>query len=151
MDWYSGCYGLILNLTSGQKGEGAGRVVGCGFNHPHSLTYWNEKLYLCSSATGDFHQCGFDKRGNFINSDPMRITETHFLRGLHKVDGGWIMGGSSRRHQEKIAETLELYFFEDSSNRVVETQSINRTAEIYDILPWKAEIMEPIIRRHSLG
>ena len=145
-DWCSGGYGLVLNVT-GSGGHGEGRVVGCGFNHPHSLKYIEPDLYLCSSATGIFHVCEFNGDSLLREKAQYRVTEDHFLRGACHADGGWYLGGSSTRHGEVLSDTMEIYFLEEASGRV-EKRIIEGGGEIYDILPWREEILEPIVERH---
>ena len=148
-DWCTGGYGIILNLT-GDGSNGAGRVVGCGFNHPHSLNYVDDRLYLCSSATGVFHVCELDPDGTVRETGRFQVTNDHFLRGAYNTDGGWYLGGSSTRHGEVMADTIEIYRLETDTGRV-EKRSIPGNGEIYDILPWRDDVMQPIIRKHFSG
>lgn len=148
-DWCTGGYGLVLNLT-GDGPTGAGRVVGCGFNHPHSLNYVDDRLTLCSSATGVFHVCELEWHGLVREARRYQVTEDHFLRGACRCDGGWFLGGSSTRHGQVMSNTIEIYRLETATGRV-ERRSIPGTGEIYDILPWREEVMQPLIRRHFSG
>jgi hypothetical protein len=145
-DWCTGGYGLILNLT-GESHRGAGRIVGCGYNQPHSLNYIDPFLYLCSASTGIFHICEFTADGTVIEKSQHKITENHFLRGAYAVEDGWFLGGSSRRQGELVAENIEIYHF-DTISETVQKKQIQGKGEIYDILPWKDEIMAPIIEHH---
>lgn len=145
-DWCTGGYGLIINL-SGENNIGKGRIVGCGFNHPHSLHYISPYLYVCSSATGIFHVCAFAKDGTLHEVKYYKVTKDHFLRGALKSNNGWFLGGSTTRHGEKIAKIMEIYFLNDVTG-AVEKKEFAGEGEIYDILPWKDEIMELLIKKH---
>lgn len=79
-DWCTGGYGLILRLD-GAPGSGAGRVVGSGFNHPHSLTCHENCLHLCSSSTCEFHVCEVDAHGLIRELKRFQISKDHFVRG----------------------------------------------------------------------
>jgi hypothetical protein len=116
-DWCSGGYGLVMNLT-GDKEMGKGRIIGCGVNHPHSLTFQSPYLYLCSSATGDFHQFEFDDFGILREINRIHVTDRHFLRGVHRVDDGWLLGGSSVRHGEVMERTTALYHLNEATWKV---------------------------------
>ncbi|MCB0319748.1 MAG: hypothetical protein KDD60_02410 [Bdellovibrionales bacterium] len=154
-EWCSGGYGLILNLTGYSKeiqnGEhrinvpdhSSGRIVQCGLNHPHSLTLSNGNLYYCSSATGQFHRSAFLQDGGLRETGRFTITQKHFLRGAYRSEKGWILGGSSSRHGQTLTDTIALYLFDEDSMKAQEV-SIPLPGEIYDILPWKEEIMNPV-------
>ncbi len=145
-EWCTGGYGLILNLT-GESHNGAGRIIGCGFNHPHSLNYIDPFLYLCSSSTGTFSICEFSGTGTLIEKSQHKITEDHFLRGACYMQDGWFLGGSTFRHEQLIAENVEIYYF-NMLSETIQKKEIQGKGEIYDILPWKDEIMAPIIKNH---
>jgi hypothetical protein len=145
-DWCTGGYGLIINLTV-ESHKGAGRIVGCGLNHPHSLNYVDPYLYLCSSSTGTFSICEFSGTGTLIEKSQFKITQDHFLRGACHVENGWFLGGSTFRHEQLIAENVELYYF-NASSETIQRKEIQGKGEIYDILPWNDEIMTPVIKHH---
>ena len=144
--WCNGGYGVILNLDGG-VGRGHGRIIGCGFDHPHSLVYVNPYLYICSSATGVFHLCEFDQGNNLREKTRFEVTADHFLRGAYYVDGHFFLGGSTRRHGQVIAKNIEIYKIKMSSGEI-EKRQLKMEGEIYDILPWKDNIMQPIIKHH---
>jgi hypothetical protein len=145
-EWCAGGYGLVINLT-GRNKTGAGRIIGCGFNHPHSLKYHDPFLYICSSATGTFHICNFNDSGTLTEIFNFKVTDNHFLRGALKTEERWFLGGSSFRHGELLSEDVEIYLLNELTG-IVQKKSIPGKGEIYDILPWKDEIMEPIIDRY---
>jgi hypothetical protein len=144
-NWHNGGYGLVINVTGGPQ-TGAGCIVGCGFNHPHSLTYVAPHLYLCSSTTGTFSVCSFNNNGTIVEDYRHKITKDHFLRGAYCYNDGWFLGGSTNRHGEVISENVEIYHLTPSTGETVKKE-IRGKGEIYDILPWKDEIMSPIINR----
>jgi hypothetical protein len=143
-DWHSGGYGVILNLSGGPRPVGAGRIVGCGFNHPHSLSYIEPNLYLCSSTTGTFSVCSFNKNGTLFEKSQFKVTNDHFLRGACYSNGSWFLGGSTNRHGKVISENVEIYHLTPSSGNLIKKE-ISGSGEIYDILPWRDEIMTPIL------
>ncbi len=145
-DWCKSGYGVILNL-SGDEDKGVGRIVGCGFNHPHSLQYVDPFFYVCSSSTGVFHVCSFTKSGELTEKSRFDITDDHFLRGAYKASDGWFLGGSSFRHGMTISNSMEVYFLKES-NGEIEKKALGISGEIYDILPWNDEILQPIIEKH---
>ncbi len=145
-DWCNSGYGVIMNL-SGHKNKGEGRIIGCGFNHPHSLQYVNPFFYVCSSATGIFHVCDFTKSGELTEKSQFKITDDHFLRGAYNTSDGWFLGGSSVRHSKIISNSMEIYFFKESTGKI-EKKTLGVPGEIYDVLPWNDEILQPIIEKH---
>lgn len=138
-DWCVGGYGLVLNLTGNGK-TGAGRIVGCGLNHPHSLTFEDPFLYLCSSSAGDFHVFEFDSHGVMREKKRYHVTHEHFLRGVYRMPDGWLLGGSAVRHGEVISHTTALYFLEEKTGRI-EKKTVGGPGEIYDVLPWKDAVL----------
>ena len=69
------------------------------------------------------------------------------MRGAYFVDNGWFLGGSTRRHDELLGGNVEIYYF-DTLAETVQKKEIPGQGEIYEILPWKDEIMTPIIKRY---
>jgi hypothetical protein len=102
---------------------------------------------VCSSSTGTFSICDFSSTGTLIEKSQHKITEDHFLRGACFSDSGWFLGGSTFRHNKLIAENIEIYYF-DIISQTVQKKEIQGKGEIYDILPWNDEIMNPIIKHH---
>jgi len=144
--WCRGGYGLALNLT-GDRGAGAGRVVGCGWNHPHSLVYRDGHLHLCSAAAGVFHACAFTDDGTLVERRRVPVTQTHFLRGAWHSGDGWFLGGSTSRHGEVMARDMAVYFLDDASGRCT-SKAVPGAGEIYDVLPWRDDLLGLILRRH---
>jgi hypothetical protein len=151
-DWCCGGYGLVLNLSSKHNSNcnAGGCVVGCGFNHPHSLAFHAPFLFLCSSATGIFHVSRLASSGVLVPHSEVQITKTHFLRGACKIANYWYLGGSTFRHERLVAENLEIYRLDVSTGRL-NTRVIEGRGEIYDILPWRDDLLEPIIARYFAG
>lgn len=148
-DWCTGGYGVILNLT-GNGVTGKGRIVGCGFNHPHSLNFVDPYLYLCSSATGIFHKCEIDDTGVVREKDRFKVSQDHFLRGAHKMGTEWFLGGSAVRHGQGVvlSQRVVLYRLDEETGKVENRTVLWGHGEIYDVLPWRDEVMEPLIRKH---
>ena len=132
--------GVIINL-SGNDTTGRGSIVGCGFNHPHSLTYLAPYLYVCSSATGVFKRMKFDEDGVLYCDRKYKVTDKHFLRGALKVANKWILGGSARRHWEPLNNDAAIYILDEDTGEVHQ-RKIKGKREIYDILLWDDAICD---------
>ena len=145
-DWCKGNYGILIN-ASGHNNKSKGRIVGCGFNHPHSLNYINPYLYLCSSSTGTFHICKFNNQGTISDNEHNIITHDHFLRGAYKFNNIWFLGGSTIRHGEQLSKYVEIYSFNESTKEIQKKQ-LNLDGEVYDILPWSEHILTPILKNN---
>ena len=115
--WCSQKYGLLINVT-GNPVVGPGAIIGCGFNHPHSLQYHDPYVYLCSSATGTFIRLSMDKNGFVTKKVEYAVTSEHFLRGALKIGSKWVLGGSSMRHAQVMSNTASLYFFSESTRKI---------------------------------
>lgn len=146
-DWSASGYGLILNLNGGDK-KGVGRVVGCGFDQPHSLHYVPpNQLYVSSSATGVLHVCDITEAGLVQERRRHPVTQSHFLRGAYRVSSGWLLGGSCFRRGPKQSDHMEIYLLDETSGSVT-VKRIELMGEIYDILPWHEDILRPLIARN---
>ena len=102
---------------------------------PHSLTLYDGKLYCCSSGIGVLHQMGLTERGALREIKQTKISDSHFIRGLHFHENGILIGGSTARHGQKLSETIALYKADKEMN-VEEQIDLKLEGEIYDILPW---------------
>ncbi|MCR4665893.1 MAG: hypothetical protein K5657_01210 [Desulfovibrio sp.] len=136
--WQKAGLGCIYYLTREGKRTLA-RIVACGINCPHSLVLHEGDIYCCSSASGDFLQFHPDEENRLHLVKTVHVTSTHFLRGALRIDGGWILGGSSRRHAEDGGGMLLYKLADDGGCR---TMIAGGTGEIYDILPWNP-VLEP--------
>jgi len=136
--WCSQRYGILINVT-GNHVVGPGAIVGCGFNHPHSLVYHEPFAYLCSSATGSFVRIAFDKDGFVQQKREFHITSNHFLRGAMRVGKNWVLGGSSMRHGEVLNSTASLFFFNENT-KLIREYDLGFPGDIYDIIPCNDEI-----------
>ena len=94
-----------------------------------------------------FSICEFTRAGTLIEKSQFKITEDHFLHGTCQVEDGWFLGGSTFRHEKLIAENVEIYYF-NASSETIQRKEIQGKGEIYDILPWEDEIMTPVIKHH---
>ena len=135
--WCSQRYGLLINITGNQV-VGPGAIVGCGFNHPHSLHYFEPYIYLCSSATGELVRLSLDEHGFVKQKLEFAITSEHFLRGSMRIGSKWVLGGSSMRHGQVVNNTAALYFFCEKT-KVIQKYDLSFPGEIYEILPWREE------------
>ena len=142
-DWSQGGFGVILNID-GHPPHGMGAILACGLNHPHSLTYQNGNLYVCSSATGVFARYRFDSQNRLHLDAEWLIAQHHFLRGALDANGKWYLGGSTPRHGDRLANRTALFCFDEQTGQVIERQ-LPFGGEIYDILPWNPKI------RHFAG
>lgn len=138
--WQKMDYGLLLSLEK-HSGRNVGRVLAGGLSCPHSLVWHGDSLYCCASATGEFIRFSFNARGMLVEQETRHVTDAHFLRGaLPLGDGSWILGGSHIRHVE--GSGMALYRLEVDGN--ITALPVAAAGEIYDILPWRDEIMRPV-------
>lgn len=126
------------------KGKTISRIVATGLNCPHSLVGYEGDIYCCSSAMGELCQLRPDTDGSYQFVRKIKVTDSHFLRGLLRIDGGWLLGGSSSRRQ-KDGIGMCLYFLSDTGD--VEYLPLAWPGEIYDILPWEDDLMPAIADR----
>lgn len=136
-DWKSEGWGVIYYLRR-REGRTLSRIVASGLNCPHSLCVREGNVYCCSSARGEFYRFQPDERGQLRQTRRWKITDRHFLRGALRVENGWVLGGSSRRHEAE-GGGMALYFLDDAGG--VELLPVAGVGEIYDILPWDAQCM----------
>lgn len=123
------------------KGCTLGRIVASGLNCPHSLTVHDGDVYCCSSPRGEFYRFTPDDDGQLRRVGLRKVTNSHFLRGVLRVEDGWLLGGSSRRHQ-KDGGGMSLIRLPDSG--ATEELPVAGAGEIYDILPWDDALMPAI-------
>ncbi|MDR1659097.1 MAG: hypothetical protein LBR94_01990 [Desulfovibrio sp.] len=142
LDWKSEGWGVIYYLRRIGK-RTVSRIVATGLNCPHSLYEWRGDVYCCSSARGEFYCLHPDEYGLLHETRRIKVTDTHFLRGVLRVEGGWLLGGSSRRHQND-GGGMVLFFLSDNGS--METLPVAAVGEIYDILPWDAGLMACVAR-----
>lgn len=144
--WCHGGYGLVLNLDGGQDGH-SGRIVACGLNHPHSLLWHDEHLFICSSATGVLHRLKPTEDGCFIEVGRMKITETHFLRGMCVFENQLVLGGSTARHGQALCQEMAVYCLSRQTGEL-RHKLIPVPGEIYDIVPWHDDVLELLRSTH---
>lgn len=137
LDWQSEGWGVIFYLRR-REGRTVSRILATGLNCPHSLHAFQDRVYCCSSAHGEFYCFRPDAQGLLREERRWKVTGTHFLRGVLRAEKGWVLGGSSRRYQDD-GGGMVLFFLHDDG--AVETLPVARVGEIYDILPWNAGLM----------
>ena len=140
--WSTSGMGVLINISDG---HGAGRLVGYGLNHPHTLLFSDQQLFNCSSSQGIFHSWTFNESGTLRSSKNIPVTQDHFLRGACRSGGKWYLGGSTARHNMAASRNMAVYRVNESSG-TIERRPLPTTGEIYDIVPWNEDIMEPIIK-----
>lgn len=140
--WKIGGHGLILHLFK-FKGETVTKVVASGLSCPHSLHVKDGKVYCCSSTEGDFIEFEENERGLLTETNRWRVADTHFLRGALPNDHGWFLGGSTIRHENR--SDMSLFDLNTDTGRA-EKLFVGKAGEIYDVLPWKDEIIRPLTR-----
>ena len=115
-------------------------IVASGLNCPHSLVEHDNHIYCCSSSTGQWYRFAPADNGGLNFDGWWQVTLNHFLRGALRVEDGWLLGGSSRRHmQEGEAGGMVLFHLKDSGE--ISTHTVACLGEIYDILPWNSTLM----------
>lgn len=132
--------GLLINLME-NNGKETGRIVGFGFTLPHSITVIEDTLYICSSLLATFHICHISEKGLVLPDTEIKFPDAYILRGTLKHDNGWFIGGSTHR-RSKLGHAA--IFEMNNTLKPVKTSYINCVTEIYDILPWRDDIMDNI-------
>ena len=140
--WKIGGHGLILHLFK-YKGETITRIVANGLSCPHSLNVRDGRVYCCSSTEGDFIEFEEDGRDRLVETNRWQVADKHFLRGALAHDAGWFLGGSTIRHEN--TSDMSLFDLDVSANKVTK-MFVGQAGEIYDVLPWKDEIVRPLAR-----
>jgi hypothetical protein len=138
--WRDKGYGLIVSLDK-YRGRNVGKILACGLDCPHSLLWYKDKVWCCSSATGDLVRLAFTGNGHLREEERIHITNDYFLRGVMPLEGGsLLLGGSALRRQDSKGMAL-LRLMPDGT---VHEYPVARTGEIYDILPWRSSMMRAI-------
>jgi hypothetical protein len=138
--WRDGGYGLILSLDK-HRGRNVGKILACGLDCPHSLLWHEDRLWCCSSSTGDLIRLAFSDRGFLREEERVPVTKDYFLRGILPLeDGSLLLGGSALRKQAgKGMALLRL-----TPDGAVREYPVARIGEIYDILPWRDALMRAV-------
>lgn len=140
LDWHSEGWGVIFEMRR-HKGHTLSRIVASGLNCPHSLTVHDGDVYCCSSPRGEFYHFTPDDNGLLRRVGQRKVTDSHFLRGVLRMEDGWLLGGSSRRHQ---ADGGGMSLIRLSDSGATEVLPVAGAGEIYDILPWDDALMPAI-------
>ena len=141
-EWERGGHGLILHMYR-SGGMTVTRIVATGLSCPHSLQQHDGKIYCCSSKDGTFIELLEHENGVLHETRRVCITNTHFLRGALKHENGWFLGGSSvRRGAGHSPMTVFDYNAETGETRGL---PVAGAGEIYEIIPWRDEIMPPLV------
>ncbi len=142
--WKKEGLGLIYYMRR-KGGKTVTSVVASGLNCPHSLVEHAGSIYCCSSSTGDFYRLVPANNGGLNFDCAWKVTDSHFLRGALRVEDGWLLGGSSRREQSADDGGMVLFHLNDAG--MVTKYNVANTGEIYDIIPWNANIMQGVARQ----
>jgi hypothetical protein len=141
-EWHRGGHGLILHMYR-SGGMTVTRIVASGLSCPHSLRHHDGRVYCCSSKDGTFIEFHEHENGMLYESARTTITGTHFLRGALRHEKGWLLGGSSVRRGN--GHTPMVVFDHDPETGTTRTLPVARTGEIYEIMPWRDEVMAPLV------
>ncbi|MBQ9537612.1 MAG: hypothetical protein IJU79_07510 [Desulfovibrionaceae bacterium] len=136
-DWQHAGLGCLYHLQRFEH-RTISRIVAAGLQCPHTLTQFADHVYCCASAQGDWIQFALSPQKLLYEAQRTHVTDTHFLRGALCYQDGWILGGSSRRHEDGSGG-MQLYYLADDGK--IETIWQGGSGEIYDILYWDQEIM----------
>ncbi len=144
--WKEEGLGVIFYMRR-KQGKTLTSVVASGLNCPHSLVEHEGNIYCCSSSTGDFYRLVPAENGT-LNFDYMwKVTSSHFLRGALRVEGGWLLGGSSRREEKDSAKGSGMVVFHLGDDGSVSKHTVASAGEIYDIIPWDTSIMQGVAQQ----
>lgn len=138
--WMKDGWGCLYYLRRFEQ-KTVSRIVATGLQCPHTLVNHEGDVYCCASASGDWIH--FEKTGQNLlyEKERIHVTDSHFLRGALRIPNGWLLGGSSQRHEEE-RDGMQLYFLSDEGE--VSLVWEGGCGEIYDILPWDKTLMPPI-------
>ncbi|MBQ3058847.1 MAG: hypothetical protein IJD16_00820 [Desulfovibrio sp.] len=142
LNWKAEGWGCLYYLRR-HGGRSLTRIVASGLDCPHSLALWQGDVYCCSSACGTFFHYRQDEHGLLQELNRWKVTDTHFLRGCLRLEGGWLLGGSSQRHMED-GGGMTLFWLDDAGS--VTPLPVGGPGEIYDIIPWDDALMPGICR-----
>ena len=140
-EWDKGGYGIILYMYR-SKGITISKVVASGLSCPHTLKEHNGRIYCCSSKDGDFIEFSELENGQLFESNRVSITKSNFLRGALRRDEAWFLGGSSVRSRADVPMVL---FHHHPKRCGIQSFHVANAGEIYEILPWKDEIMNDLV------
>ncbi len=133
--WRNQGHGLILSLEK-REGINTGKILACGLSCPHNLTWHNNRVWCCSSASGELVGLAFTPQGFLREEERVFITDKYFLRGLLPLeDGGFLLGGSVMR-QWNDPERSGAAIFHLKADGKIEEHILPLKGEIYDIMPW---------------
>jgi len=108
---------------------------------PHSLLWHNDRLWCCSSSTGDLVRLAFADKGFLREEERVHITGDYFLRGIMPLeDGSMLLGGSALRRQNGKGVARLRW----TPGGAVREYPVARVGEIYDILPWRSAMMRSL-------
>jgi hypothetical protein len=142
-NWKTSKLGAVLALRK-EDGATISRIVAAGLDCPHSLNLIDDRLYCCSSRGGEFLEFALTGRGMFSEERIWPVTKRHFLRGaLKDQDGSWLLGGSSLRGRDGRVSGAALFRLEPGSG-AVRQMHVAKVGEIYEVLPWRDEVMRPL-------
>ncbi|MBQ7585777.1 MAG: hypothetical protein IJU40_05975 [Desulfovibrionaceae bacterium] len=139
-DWKHDGWGCLYYLRRFEH-KTVSRIVASGLNCPHSLNTWDDDIYCCASASGDWIQFQVTKQGLLYEKKRIHVSDTHFLRGALRHKDGWLLGGSSQRHADGSGG-MHLYYLSDDGS--VQLIWEGGSGEIYEILPWDPTIMSDV-------
>ena len=112
-----------------------------GLSCPHSLAVRDGRVYCCSSTRGDLIEFEEDGRDQLVETNRWSVADAHFLRGALPHDNGWFLGGSTIRHEN--TSDMSLFDLDTATGRATKL-FVAQAGEIYDVLPWRDEIVRPL-------
>ncbi|MDR1857321.1 MAG: hypothetical protein LBR22_09260 [Desulfovibrio sp.] len=142
-EWKRQGLGCIFHVRA-EGGRTVSRIVAAGINCPHSLAIHEGSVFCCASSDGALLQFDPDGEGGLRLVRRRQVTSGHFLRGIMRLEDGWLLGGSSRR-RDLGGEGMALLRIGDGDGPP-ETLRVANAGEIYDIAPWDAELMRGVVR-----
>jgi hypothetical protein len=136
--WTKNRTGLVINLS-----EFHGTVVFSGLSCPHSLNYYNGKLYVLSSYNQTLYCLDISGPDTLIDYK-LTLDCDKFIRGLCFADeDDYYIGGTYLRYRRDDADTAAEFY--RISGREIESKTIPEITDIYEVIPWREDIMRPII------
>ena len=130
--------GMVINISD------YGRVVACGLTAPHSINAINDKVFVCSSHSGEL-VC-YEQGPILKELWRKQFTDRNrFFRGMHIIsETEYFVGACRMDHSESVSTAKIFYIYGNH----IDWRVAEEFTGMYDLLPWREEVLGPIINKH---
>jgi len=141
----------------GDGRETGERVVGTGLTHPHTLHYIDPYVYVLSASKSLFHIFELNPSSQtLVEKTRIRIADSFWLRGSccigGQYDNTWYFGGIRSKYLLDVNNRQkqgDLSIFRMSKMFQIEEKKVGINGSIFDVLPWKDNVMNPIVQYYE--